>query len=84
MTHQTRSVYPCPSCVKIKSKRKIGEEPNCKVVPRRSPEIQDLLFKHTSVAHKIDPGGVSKRCKPPVLTQKGIVALAYNYNYNAL
>ena len=53
-------------------KEKLKKSPIVKVVPRRSPNIQDLLFKRRSLAHKIDPGGrVSERCKPPGLTQKG-------------
>ena len=53
-------------------KEKLDKSSIVKVVPRRSPNIQDLLFKRRSLAHKIDPGGrVSGRCKPLGLTRKG-------------
>ena len=42
------------------------------VIPRRSPNIKDMLFKRRTLAHNIKPGSkVSGRCTDPGIVKRG-------------
>ena len=48
------------------------KSPIVKVVPRRSPNVKDLLFKRRTLAHNIKPEGkASSRCTDPGVKKKG-------------
>ena len=53
-------------------KDKSEKSPVLKAVPRRSPNIKDMLFKRRTLAHNIKPGGkISGRCTDPGAVRRG-------------
>ena len=53
-------------------KEDADKSPIIKVVPRRSPNVKDLLFKRRALAHNIKPGGkLSGPCTQPGVKKKG-------------